>query len=179
MKKKYDSKTIAIIVTAAVLAADKRYCTVCTEIIATLGHLEIGGVRLGGQNSVTAELRGLFVTERGVLLSPHNRLTRLGYVTEAADTDYRVNLGHLAHNLLAIALNEAARRDNMTALAPLLEPLGIENILYRLLLRALYKAAGVDYYNFSLLLFGSYLKSRRVEIIKHHLGVHEIFGTTK
>ena len=99
-------------------ATDERNRTVGAEIVASLGNLKICGMGIGGNNSVTAKIHSLLVSEGGVLLSTHNSLARLGNVAKATDTNEGIDLGQLIHYLLTVSLNKTAGGDNMTTLAP-------------------------------------------------------------
>ena len=97
----------------------------------------------------------------------------------AADAKKCIDLGKLLKDFLTVSFSKTTGYDYRLKLVILLEPCNIENVVYRLTLSTLNKAASI-YDNYVRLgLLGGYFISRRSYFAEHYLCIYLIFRTTK
>ena len=125
-------------------AADEGNGAVGATVVTALGDLQVRGVLRRGEDALAAERGAFLILEGGVFFASCHRLDRLGDLVVGAGAEHGVHLGHFSEDLLAVALGEAAAGDDALERAVLFQPRNVENVLDRLLLGALDKAAGVD-----------------------------------
>ena len=91
-----------------------------------------------------------------------------------ADADDRVDLGDLFEYLVLVPFGEAPRHDDRFEVAVLFEPRDVEDVVYRLFLRALDERARVDYDDVGFRFVGRDLVPRRRKTREHRFRIDEI-----
>ena len=100
-------------------------------------------------------------------------------VLAVADADDGVRLGELGGGLLAVALGETSRQDELLDASLLLELADLEDGLDGLLLRGLDEAAGVDDGNVRITELRHQLIAVAAQLLEHTLGIHQVLLASK
>ena len=159
---------------AAVAAADQRDRAVGAAVVAALGDLEVREVARRRKLAVAAQ-RHLFLLREALRKAFHRAFDAGGDVAVRADAEHAVHLGQLLVDLLAVALRETSRDDELLDAALLLERRKLEDLVDRLLLRALDEAAGVDDRDVGERRVVAQFKARVFEARHQHFAVHLVF----
>ena len=145
----------------------------------SLGDLQVGGVGGGGGDARPVLLRVVDIPEAVGRAPGHQLLQGGDDLGVAAGAHDAVHLGQLLHQLVLIALGQAAG-DQQLAQLPLLFQLGqLQDILNGLALGGVDKAAGVEHRRVRPLGLGGDLMPGASDQCHHLLGVHQILGAAQ
>ena len=165
--------------TAAVAAPQLGNDTEGAPVVAALGDLQVGGVGGGGGDARPVLLRVVDIPEAVGRAPGHQLLQGGDDLGVAAGAHDAVHLGQLLHQLVLIALGQAAG-DQQLAQLPLLFQLGqLQDILNGLALGGVDKAAGVEHRRVRPLGLGGDLMPSASDQCHHLLGVHQILGAAQ
>ena len=95
----------------------------------------------------------------------------------ASDAEHSVYLGQLVEYSLAIPLGKTSGHDDSLEITILLKPADIDDVVNRLLLRALNESASVYYNYVRVNVLGYDLESRVIKLVKHDFGIKLILRT--
>ena len=164
---------------AAVAAPEIGDDAVGAAVVAALRDLQVGGVSGGGHHP-GAILHGVVdVAEESGLVALHDGLHCGDDVGVAAGTQHAVHLGHLLHELILVALGQAARHQQLAQSALVLQLGQLQDVVNGLALGRVDKAAGVEDGHIGPLGVGDHLVARIPAQSHHLLGIHQILGAAK
>ena len=140
-------------------------------VVAALGYLEVGPAVAGGDDSVRLLAGRVYIAEELGLQPRLYGADGLDYRAEAPAAEHAVDLGELGEDLLAVALRQAARDDDLLEPSLFFKLGELEDVLYRLALGALDEGAGIDDDDIDVREVAGYLVARFVEQPEHLLAV--------
>ena len=148
--------------------------------VASLGDLHVRVRHLRGQQpwrACVVEIAGR--RRRRPIVAVGGLADELDDRRQVRRAEDAVDLRHLAHDLRAVALGQAAGHDEGAAAPLLLEPRQLEDRLHRLLARAVDERAGVDDQTLGVLGLLDERKARLAQEAEHQLGVDLILRTAQ
>ena len=164
---------------AAVMAAQLRNDAERAIVVTALGDLEIGILLRRRQDAARLVQRGADVVEALIFLPVQDLLRRVDNVVIRARAEHTVDLRHLVHDLLLIALGQTAGDENLPDTALLFERAHGQNVVDGLFLGRIDETAGVDDHQLHPIGVRQNFISGLPQQIEHLLGVDLIFGTTE
>ena len=129
---------------AAVMAAQLRNDAERAIVVTALGDLEIGILLRRRQDAARLVQRDADVIEALIFLPVQDLLRRVDNVVIRARAEHAVDLRHLVHDLLLIALGQTAGDEDLPDTALLFERAHRQNMVDGLFLGRIDEAAGVD-----------------------------------
>ena len=170
--------------TAAMAAANARNRAVRTSMIAALRNLHVSIVRRRQTKARRREIRQQRRHLRAVNLisSPlQHRLNNRHNLTNQIHPHEAIRLGQRLHQILSVALRQAARYHNLLIgrrLASLARASRRQNRINRLLLSRVDKSASIDQQHLRRLRL-NLLITRRQQAVGHEFRIHKIFRATE